>query len=256
MFGSVKTAVGRTSARGDPRQPVRLLLLGAAAEDQFARDLRAGAERADADIAAREFLGDDAHRGLAEAGAAVLLGDGQAEHAERAHLLDDLDRDQLVAAGASRARAARRARRRSGGTGRGSSRSRRRGRWRRSGGAGGRRASARPAGRGRRRCAAATSAATAGVRKAASAAAPRPRSSGRTISFCDIAMPPASCARYSPKPICRISRSVSPSRPARRAPRAQPAICRRPRHRSPSRRGRARRTGRPRAPGWRGGRRC
>ena len=38
--------------RGDPRQPVRLLRLGAAAEDQLGGDLGAGAERADADIAA------------------------------------------------------------------------------------------------------------------------------------------------------------------------------------------------------------
>ena len=96
MFGSVKTAVGRISARGDLRQPFGLLRLGAAAEDQLGGDLGAGAERADADVAARELLGDDAHRGLGQAGAAVFLGDGQAEDAELAHLLDDLDRDQLV----------------------------------------------------------------------------------------------------------------------------------------------------------------
>ena len=42
----------------------------------------------------------------------------------------------------------------------------------------------------------------------------RPRSAGRAISICDIGMPPASWARYSPEPICRISRSVSPRRPS------------------------------------------
>ena len=52
-----------------------------------------------------------------------------------------------------------------------------------------RRSGARPRGCGRRR-----------ARRA-----PRPRSCGRTISPCDIGMPPASWARYSPAPICRIS---------------------------------------------------
>ena len=50
---------------------------------------------------------------------------------------------------------------------------------------------------------------TAGVRKAA-----RSEGSGRAISACDMGMPPASWARYSPAPICRIRRSVSPRRPA------------------------------------------
>jgi hypothetical protein len=84
-------------AGGDLRQPFALLLLGAAAENQLGRDLGAGAERADADIAARQLLGDDAHRFLAEPHAAVILGDGEAEHAELGHLRDDIERDVLVA---------------------------------------------------------------------------------------------------------------------------------------------------------------
>ena len=82
--------------RRDPRQPFLLLRLGAAAEDQLRRDLRARPERADADVAARQFLRDHAHRRLRHAGAAVLLGDGQAEDPEPPHLLDDRQRDQLV----------------------------------------------------------------------------------------------------------------------------------------------------------------
>src|SRR5262249_43755351 len=53
-------------------------------------------ERADAYIATRQLLGDDAHRELAHAEAAPLLRHGQSEHAELGHLLDDLDRDQFV----------------------------------------------------------------------------------------------------------------------------------------------------------------
>jgi hypothetical protein len=68
-----------------------LLLFGAAAQDQLGGDLRARAERADADVAARQLLGDHAHRFLAEPHAAVILGDGQAEHAELRHLRDDVE---------------------------------------------------------------------------------------------------------------------------------------------------------------------
>ena len=60
-----------------------------AAEDKFGGDLGTRAERADADIGARQFLRHDAHRFLAEAEAAVVLRDGQAEHAELGHLRDD-----------------------------------------------------------------------------------------------------------------------------------------------------------------------
>ena len=77
-------------------QPIVLLLLGAAEADQLRRDLRARAERAEPDIAARQFLGHHAHRELAEAGAAELLRHGQAEHAHLRQLSDDLERDQLV----------------------------------------------------------------------------------------------------------------------------------------------------------------
>jgi hypothetical protein len=81
---------------GDLRQPFVFLRLRAAAQDQLRGDLGAGAERADADIAARQLLGDDAHRRLAHAEAAILLGDGQAEHAELGHLRDQLGGNQLV----------------------------------------------------------------------------------------------------------------------------------------------------------------
>ena len=77
---------------------LRLLLVGAAAEDQLRGDLVAGADRADADIAARQLLGDDAHRLLAEAEPAELLGDGEAEHAELGHLADHFERDVGVGA--------------------------------------------------------------------------------------------------------------------------------------------------------------
>ena len=81
----------------DLRQPFALLLFGAAAEDKLGGDLGAGAEPADADIAARQLLGDDAHRFLAQPHAAVILGDGEAEHAELGHLRDDIERDVFVA---------------------------------------------------------------------------------------------------------------------------------------------------------------
>ena len=74
------------------------LLGGAAAEDQFGGDLRAGAERADADIAAREFLRHHAHGFLAEPHAAEIFRNGQPEHAELRHLPDDFHRDVAVGA--------------------------------------------------------------------------------------------------------------------------------------------------------------
>ena len=59
---------GRQDLAGrELRQPLLLLRLGAAEADQLGRDLRAGAERAHADIAARQLLGHHAHRELAEA---------------------------------------------------------------------------------------------------------------------------------------------------------------------------------------------
>ena len=85
-------------AARDLGQVFLLLRLGAADQDQFGGDLRAGAERADADIAARQFLRHDAHRDLAEPHAAVILGDGEAEHAHRAQTRDHLERDVGVGA--------------------------------------------------------------------------------------------------------------------------------------------------------------
>ena len=88
---------GQDRTVGEAGQVARLLLLRAARLDQLGGDLRAGAERPHADEAARQLLGDDAHGELAQPRAAMLLGDGQAEHAQRRQLLDDLDRDELVA---------------------------------------------------------------------------------------------------------------------------------------------------------------
>ena len=82
---------------GDLRQPVRLLRFGASRQDQLGGDLRSGAQAAHPDIAARKLFGDHHHRGLGQAEAPELLGDGQAEHPHPGQLLDDLHRDQLVA---------------------------------------------------------------------------------------------------------------------------------------------------------------
>ena len=102
--GEVRSGIGLGEHRGrqhlagrDLGQPGALLLLGAAAEDQFGRDLGARAERAHSDIAARELLGDDAHRFLAEPHAAEFFRDGQPEHAELGHVRDDVERDVGVA---------------------------------------------------------------------------------------------------------------------------------------------------------------
>ena len=67
---------------------------------------RARAERPDADVPARELLGDDAHRDLAEPQPAVLLGDREAEDSELAQLRHEVERDEDVLAGGSPARSA------------------------------------------------------------------------------------------------------------------------------------------------------
>ena len=151
------------------------------------------------------------------------------------------------------------ARRRSGGTGRGSSRSRRRARWRRSSRRRPPPASARPGGaRAASVLPPAISASTSGGAEGGERRRGRGRASaGRTISPCDIGMPPASWARYSPKPICRISR-LDLAEPAlgveRRGPAGELAqaldVGRDPGQR------RAPATGRPRARRSRSGRRC
>ncbi len=83
-------------AAGQLRQQRALLLVGPVQADQFAGDLGAGAERAQPDVAARQLFGDHAHRGLAQARAAVRLGDRQAEHAQLGELAQHLVRDQVV----------------------------------------------------------------------------------------------------------------------------------------------------------------
>ncbi len=84
-------------AGGDPGQIVRLLILGAGEADELAGDLSPRPQRADPDIAARELFGDDAHRRLAEAEAAVALRHRHAEDAEPGEVADDGIRYQRVA---------------------------------------------------------------------------------------------------------------------------------------------------------------
>jgi hypothetical protein len=84
-------------ARGEFRQPFGLLRGRAAAQDQFGRDFRPGAERTHADVAARQFFRHHHHRRLGQAKPAEFLGDGQAKDAHAGQFVDDLHRDQLVA---------------------------------------------------------------------------------------------------------------------------------------------------------------
>ena len=223
------------------REQVLLLLrLGAAGADQLGRDLRARAERADADIAARQFLGDDAHGELAHAEPAPLLRHGQAEHAEIGHLLHHRQRDQLVAQMPAMRMRRRPRCRRSGGTGRRTSSS-----------ASSSRPSApkspvsRPSAISSAmrpphgRCVAGDQ--LRDGRRCRAPRASRPRSAGRTISTWLMAMPPLSCARYSPKAdlqdqLLELAAGASP-RPSAASGAAPP-------HRSRSRRSRARRTAR------------
>ena len=233
-------------ARGDRRQPVLLLRLGAAGRISSAGDLRAGAERADADIAARQLLGDDAHRHLAQAEPALLLGHGQAEHAELGQLARPPPAGSARRAGASHGRTARPRPRRSGGTGRASSPAPRRP---------GQRAevaevepsaisSARRSAHGRG-VARDQLARPRGVleRRGIEAEIGRPH---------DLDLADRRCRRRAGPdirrtPTCRISCSSSPNRPLRQPLAPSAASGAAPRHRSRSRRSRGRRTARARA---------
>ena len=82
--------------RRDLRQPFPLLLLGAAGQNQLGRDLGAGAERANAEVPARQFLRHDAHGLLAETHAAEALRNRQGEHTQFPQIRDDVEWDQLV----------------------------------------------------------------------------------------------------------------------------------------------------------------
>jgi hypothetical protein len=84
-------------AGGDARQEAGLLVVGPVGDQQFGGDLRAGAQRSGPDVAPRQGLGDDAHRHLAEPRTAPGLRRRKAEHAQLSHLLDQGQRDQLVA---------------------------------------------------------------------------------------------------------------------------------------------------------------
>ncbi len=80
------------------REPALLLLLCAAEPDQLGRDLGACAERADADIAARQLLRDHAHGHLAHAEPAPFFRHGEAEHAHIRHVPDNGHGNEFVAA--------------------------------------------------------------------------------------------------------------------------------------------------------------
>ena len=80
-------------AAGNAREVLLLLLFRAIGEDQLARDLGAGAERADTDIASRQLLGDHAHGLLTESKSAVGLRQRDPEDAELAEFPDRFQRD-------------------------------------------------------------------------------------------------------------------------------------------------------------------
>src|SRR5207302_10892689 len=80
------------------RQPAFFLLVGAAPHDQLCSDLGSRSKRANSDIAAREFLRDNAHRLLAKPEAAIALRYGEAEHPKLRHLRNDVERDIAVGA--------------------------------------------------------------------------------------------------------------------------------------------------------------
>ncbi len=203
---------GDDLAGGEPGQPAALLLVGAGGEDELARDLAAGAERADGDPAARQLLRDDAHGFLAEAHAAMLLRQGQREDAEAGELLDQLERhigigavpfmglggdavldeaahlaadlvERVVETAIAEGRGALRAR-----------------------------SSARRAGCGCRASIPCAINGAAMVFSSAMSASARPRCRGLTNSCWFIGMPPMICSRYSPKRMPAMRRSISVKR--------------------------------------------
>ena len=89
---------GNDVARGELRQPVTPLFLGATADDQLGGDFGTRSERTNPDIAARELLRDHAHRLLTESKPAILLRDREPEHAQLRHLREDVERDVAVGA--------------------------------------------------------------------------------------------------------------------------------------------------------------
>ena len=98
MFGSVKTAVGSTSPEASRGSQYFFCSSVPPREDELGGDLGARAERADADVAARQLLGHDAHRDLAHALPAVLSGMVSPNTPISRILLDQLDRDEHVLA--------------------------------------------------------------------------------------------------------------------------------------------------------------
>ena len=84
-------------AARERRQQPRLLLGRAVALDR--RGGQPGVHRdgdREAGVVARELLDDQAERGVVEAGAAVLLGDGHAQHAELGQRAQRVERDVVV----------------------------------------------------------------------------------------------------------------------------------------------------------------
>src|SRR5205823_505608 len=80
------------------KQASLFLFCGAPAHNQLYSDLGSRSKRTNSDIAAREFLRDNAHRLLAKPEAAIALRYGEAEHPKLRHLRNDVERDIAVGA--------------------------------------------------------------------------------------------------------------------------------------------------------------
>ena len=87
---------GQGLGAGDPREPFFFLGVRPACDDQFGRDFRPRAERAHADIAARQLFRNDAHRGFGQPKATEFFWDRQTKNAHFCQFIDDFNRDQLV----------------------------------------------------------------------------------------------------------------------------------------------------------------
>ena len=192
MFGSVNTAVGSTSAAGDPRQPLapsapRCRRRGSARRRSPSAS-RASRRRCSRATAPRRRRTSRSSTCPAPPYSSGMVRPNTPSAPISSTISSGISSSVRCQPWAKRHDLARR---RSGGTGRGPSRSPRRGRWRRSWRCPRPRPSARRAARARRRC----------CRRRR---APRPRAcarrvggrgrrrAGRTISTCDIGMPPAS----------------------------------------------------------------
>ena len=111
-LGLGQAEAGERAAGDEVGQPLLLLLVGAVGQDRVDAEPDAGLE-GDADrlVDAAELLDGDAERGEVAAAAAVLLGHDQAEQAELAHRVHDVDREVVLAVPLRDVRARPRARR-------------------------------------------------------------------------------------------------------------------------------------------------